>query len=180
MIISGDTNGSLRATPSATLSEMKKVINIRRVSSFRTKEEGGGSGASGLGRGGVRGSKSRGSSPVNINSGEASPANSSPLPTLPSLPSSPLTRGCSSGRETPCDVEEQAGARGPGRINTLWGNCIKNYSRMCIPDLDVLVDYPIDYKYPVFSKDQQGEVVTSGFFPADPSALHSNPLLSFR
>ena len=170
-------------TPSATLSEMKKVINIRRVSSFRTVEEGAGAGAgaSSLGRGGLRGSKSRGSSPVNINSGEASPAASSPLPILPSLPPSPLTRACSSGRDTPCDGEEQqTTARGQARINTLWGNCIKNYAKMCIPDLDVLVDYPIDYKYPVFSKDAQGEVITSGFFPADPLALHSNPLLSFR
>ena len=160
------------------------MINIRRVSSFRTKEEGaGGRASSGLGRGGVRGSKSRGSSPVNIPSCEGSPASSSPLTTLPSLPSlasSPLARACSSGRDTPCEVEDQVGARGQARINTLWGNCIKNYSRMCIPDLDVLVDYPIDYKYPVFSKDQQGEVITSGFFPADPAALHSNPLLSFR
>ena len=160
---------------------MKKVINIRRFSSFRTKEEGGGGGAvSALGRGGLRGSKSRGSSPVNINSGEASPATSSPLPTLPSLPSSPLTRACSSGRDTPCEGEEPGAARGQARINTLWGNCIKNYAKMCIPDLDVLVDYPIDYKYPVFSKDPQGEVITSGFFPADPLALHSSPLVSFR
>ena len=39
-----------------------------------------------------------------------------------------------------------------GRINTLWGNCIKNYAKMCIPDLAVLADYPIDYRYPIFCK----------------------------
>ena len=69
---------------------------------------------------------------------------------------------------------------GPAKINTLWGNCIKNYAKMCIPDLDVLLNYPIDYKYPVFCKDSQGEVTSSGFFPADPIALHINTQLPNR
>ena len=51
---------------------------------------------------------------------------------------------------------------------------------MCIPDLDVLLNYPIDYKYPVFCKDSQGEVMSSGFFPADPIALHINTQLPNR
>ena len=63
----------------------------------------------------------------------------------------------------------------------MWGNCIKNYAKMCIPDLAVLVDYPIDYRFPVFSKDSvTGEVTRSGFFPADPISLHTPPPPSSR
>ena len=139
---------------------MKKVINIRRVSSFRGKDDT----SESVPRKGLR------SSPITIrsNSGDATPDTASPM------------RGCSSGRETPCEPEEQVLAKGQKRINTLWGNCIKNYAKMCIPDLDVLVDYPIDYKYPIFSRDQQGDVVTSGFFPADPVSLHVPQLVSLR
>jgi len=54
--------------------------------------------------------------------------------------------------EVPPPAEDQPPPRGVGRINTLWGSCIQKYAKMCIPDLDVLVDYPIDYKYPIFSK----------------------------
>ena len=28
---------------------------------------------------------------------------------------------------------------------------------MCIPDVDVLADYPIDYKFPAFGKNKKGE-----------------------
>ena len=87
---------------------------------------------------------------------------------------SPLDPGltCSlfqSGRATPNEETEPALPKGPARINTLWGLCIREHARMCIPDLDVLVDYPIDYKYPVFSP------TSSGFFPADPVSLHTQP-----
>ncbi len=74
-----------------------------------------------------------------------------------------------SGRGTPIEEAEPALPKGPARINTLWGLCIREHARMCIPDLDVLVDYPVDYKYPVFSP------TTSGFFPADPASLHLPP-----
>ena len=81
------------------------------------------------------------------------------------------------GRDTPvADLEEHEPAKGHQRINTLWGNCIKNNAKMCIPDLDILVKYPIDYKFPKFCKDSQGEVTQSGFFPADPISLHIAPL----
>ncbi len=62
---------------------------------------------------------------------------------------------------------------GPKRINTLWGCFIRDYAKMCIPDLDVLVDYPIDYSFPAFGKNRKGETVCSGFFPADPACLHT-------
>jgi hypothetical protein len=60
----------------------------------------------------------------------------------------------------PPAAEEQPACRGVGRINTLWGSCIQKYAKMCIPDLEVMVDYPIDYKYPVFSR--TGTNPTSG------------------
>ena len=64
---------------------------------------------------------------------------------------------------------------GPERINTLWGTMVRDYAKMCIPDVDVLVDYPIDYMFPAFGTDKQGRNVHSGFFPADPKALHADP-----
>ena len=61
---------------------------------------------------------------------------------------------------------------GVSKVNTLWGLAIQNCAKMCIPDLDVLVEYPIDYKFPVFVTDESGECVQSGFFPGDPIILH--------
>jgi len=95
-----------------------------------------------------------------------------------------------SGRATPADAlpgmggwsrsgsvsrEEKELPKGPARINTLWGVCIKEHAKMCIPDLEVLVNYPIDYRFPAFGKDKNGLAVGSGFFPADPISLHINP-----
>ena len=73
---------------------------------------------------------------------------------------------CSGTPEVPPPAEDQPPPKGVGRINTLWGSCIQvtscspsverkslkpcllqKYAKMCIPDLDVLVDYPIDYKW---------------------------------
>lgn len=174
---------STRTTPSAALNEMKKTVNLRRVSSFRTKEETENGTfsrtASAMGRPGSGWGllgKSRASSPINIacDSGENSPDQSSPS-------GNQTPQGCSSGRVTPCEpCDEYSIPKGQSRINTLWGICIKSYAKMCIPDLDVLVDYPIDYKYPIFAKDEHGEVISSGFFPADPVALHHNPPPSSR
>ena len=65
--------------------------------------------------------------------------------------------------------------RGPERINTLWGTMVRDYAKMCIPDVDVLIDYPIDYRFPAFGRDKQGSQIYSGFFPADPKALHADP-----
>lgn len=64
---------------------------------------------------------------------------------------------------------------GPARINTLWGAMLRDNAKMIIPDLDVLVDYPIDYKFPAFGRDKQGQLVGSGFFPAEPVVLHPVP-----
>ena len=166
----------------ATMSEMKKVINIRRVSSFKDSEPTGtGSRTpSVMGRAGglLSSSKSRASSPINIRGGEDSPDPELTIASLSTpLESSWMSRAGSSGRDTPVgDLEEHEPAKGHQRINTLWGNCIKNNAKMCIPDLDVLVKYPIDYKFPKFCKDSQGEVTQSGFFPADPISLHIAPL----
>ena len=62
---------------------------------------------------------------------------------------------------------------GPLRINTLWGTLIRDHARMCIPDLDALIDYPIDYRFPAFGWTKKGDLVSSGFFPADPKSLHT-------
>jgi|LakMenEpi03Aug12_release.lakeMendotaPanAssembly.Ray.scaffolds.fasta_scaffold6131877_1 hypothetical protein len=35
---------------------------------------------------------------------------------------------------------------GPEKINTLRGSLIHDNAKMVIPDLDTLVDYPIDYR----------------------------------
>lgn len=65
--------------------------------------------------------------------------------------------------------------KGPNRINTLWGTYVRDYAKMCIPDVDVLVDYPIDYEFPAFCRDKNGSVIGSGFFPSDPISLHADP-----
>ena len=106
---------------SSTLNEMKKVINIRRVSSFKetadTPPRARSRAPSAMGRvGGVLSSKSRGSSPVVIirrDSGGESPEtverqlSRSPRPSLSApLENSVWSRGGSSGRDTPCEQEE--------------------------------------------------------------------------
>ena len=56
---------------------------------------------------------------------------------------------------------------------------VRDYAKMCIPDIDVLIDYPIDYAFPAFGRDKKhpdpNKVVHSGIFPADPRALHADP-----
>ena len=71
--------------------------------------------------------------------------------------------------------EDDGVVKGPKRINTLWGTYVRDYAQMCIPDIDVLVDYPIDYEFPRFYRDKHGEVIESGFFPSDPISLHADP-----
>ena len=39
----------------------------------------------------------------------------------------------------------------------------RDYAKMCIPDVDVLADYPIDYKFPIFLKDANGKSTSSGY-----------------
>ena len=46
--------------------------------------------------------------------------------------------------------------KGPMKINTLWGTLIRDHARMCIPDLECLVEYPLDYKFPVFAWSKKG------------------------
>ena len=70
---------------------------------------------------------------------------------------------------------EEGVVKGPKRINTLWGTYVRDYAKMCIPDVDVLVDYPIDYEFPTFHRDKHGDIVESGFFPSDPLSLHAEP-----
>ena len=163
---------------SSVHNEMMKVINIRRVSSFKESETP------------PSGSRSRAPSAMRTASPVIIIRRDSDSPDVeisrsPRTPSTPLdnnflARGASSGRETPCDQDEPL-PKGVGRINTLWGNCIKNYAKMCIPDLAILADYPIDYKFPVFAKDSaSGEITQSGFFPADPISLHTPPPPSQR
>ena len=71
--------------------------------------------------------------------------------------------------------DETSVVKGPKRINTLWGTYVRDYAKMCIPDVDVLVDYPLDYEFPVFCHDKTGAVIESGFFPSDPISLHADP-----
>ena len=174
--------------PTSVHNEMMKVINIRRVSSFK---EAGTQGTHGT----PSSSRSRSRAPSAIRTGSSpvviirrdSDADSPDveLSRSPRTPSTPLdnnflSRGASSGRETPCEQDEPL-PKGVARINTLWGNCIKKYAKMCIPDLAILADYPIDYKFPVFTVDSaSGEVTQSGFFPADPISLHTPPHPSQR
>ena len=70
---------------------------------------------------------------------------------------------------------DEGPVKGPTRINTLWGTYVRDYAKMCIPDVDVLVDYPIDYEFPAFYRDKDGNVNESGFFPSDPISLHADP-----
>ena len=105
--------GAAQGARGSTLTEMQKVINIRRVSSFKGTEDprprrqllGGG--------GGGGGAKSRGGSPVSgarQNSGEDSPGPDTPgslsprasLTLVTEHPLLPRSRGGSSGRDTPC------------------------------------------------------------------------------
>ena len=75
----------------------------------------------------------------------------------------------------PRNQPEDGVVKGPKRINTLWGTYVRDYAKMCIPDVDVLVDYPIDYEFPTFYRDKHGDIVESGFFPSDPLSLHVEP-----
>ncbi len=74
-----------------------------------------------------------------------------------------------------CATELPTGSK---RINTLWGVLIRDYAKMCIPDLEVLTDYPVDYKFPAFARSRKdGEIISSGFFPSDPASLHTTVLV---
>ena len=55
-------------------------------------------------------------------------------------------------------------APGPKRINTLWGAQVRDHARMCIPDLNVLVDYPLDFRFPAFGWTKRGELTSLGVF----------------
>ena len=73
-----------------------------------------------------------------------------------------------------CPPSEDETVVGPSKINTLWGSLIRDHARMCIPDLEVLLDYPIDFRFPAFSNSRsRSDHHHSGFFPADPISLHS-------
>jgi hypothetical protein len=83
------------------------------------------------------------------------------------------TRSLDVATPTPTSTDGADSVLGPARINTLWASFIRDNAKMCIPDLDVLTEYPIDFKFPAFAKNRRGEVINSGFFPADPISLHN-------
>ena len=68
-------------------------------------------------------------------------------------------------------MSEDETLAGPKKINTLWGKLIRDQARMCIPDLEILMDYPLDFRFPAFGRSKSGDFY-SGFFPADPISLH--------
>nr|XP_040575315.1 LOW QUALITY PROTEIN: 5'-nucleotidase domain-containing protein 1-like [Lepeophtheirus salmonis] len=90
----------------------------------------------------------------------------------PSPHSEPVSRGVSPEPKEQSNVSKSI-PKGTARINTLWGTFIRDYAKMCIPDIDVLIDYPIDFRFPAFGRDKKGNLY-SGFFPNNPSSLHSS------
>ena len=106
--------------------------------------------------------------------GNATPKSSLDLATTPrsGTPTAAASSKCATPPHPAAD-QPTALVTGPKRVNTLWGSLIRDHAKMCIPDVDVLADYPIDYKFPAFGRNKRGETVGSGFFPADPSSLHT-------
>jgi len=157
-------------TPGPAAEEVKRAVNLRRVSSLRNTSTQPPFLPSHKGsRPGWASVHHRRSS---LDQGdESAPTSGVTTPVL------------QSGRGSPNIVEDDSGlVKGPARINTLWGLYIREHAKMCIPDLDYLIEQPISHKYPVFIKETtDGSVVEqSGFFPADPSSLHQPPPASLR
>ncbi|XP_069695312.1 5'-nucleotidase domain-containing protein 1 [Periplaneta americana] len=51
---------------------------------------------------------------------------------------------------------------------SLWGGIIKKYSKICVPDLDVLAKLPLNHEFSIFS---QKENDYSGYYPGFPISL---------
>ena len=57
------------------------------------------------------------------------------------------------------EAEIEPAIVGPMKINTLWGTLIRDHARMCIPDLECLVEYPLDYQFPAFAWSKKGSIL---------------------
>lgn len=49
-------------------------------------------------------------------------------------------------------------------VDSLWNRLIKNHAKLCIPQLDVVLNNPLDKAYKCFEKDKE----SSGYYPAKP------------
>lgn len=159
--MSSSTNPTAN-TATAQNEDMKRALSLRRVSSMRTPADIMEAAAAMASAGAVA----------------ATVAVSATIQVASSTPQTPRATPVPSGASSENSVdstEEQQVPNGPQKINTLWGTLIRDYARMCIPDIDVLVDYPVDYRFPAFARDKQGNLTGSGFFPADPASLHPPP-----
>ena len=173
---SSTTPGSIVTTSNE---EMKRAMSLRRVSSMRTPSD--------IMEAANAIANASNNSPTSSGSGSGSGSGVSGTPGAASSVTVSATvrvgRGWTPSGDD-CDHKQLAQVhqeqppqplvRGQERINTLWGSLIRDYARMCIPDLEVLVDYPIDYRFPAFGRDKHGRLVGSGFFPGDPKPLHSD------
>lgn len=152
-------------TSQAMEDEVNRAMNLRRVASLKKSDPG---------------------DPTIITPSEViqrSSANKMAMPgSSKSFDGSVLNSGRRSDTPTqvPDDLPKSVSAdsvaelvKGTDRINTLWGCLIRDYAKMCIPDVEVFVDYPIDFKFPAFGRDKNGALVGSGFFPAEPLSLHT-------
>ncbi|CAH1799056.1 unnamed protein product [Owenia fusiformis] len=61
--------------------------------------------------------------------------------------------------------------KGPKMMNTFWGYLIRRYSDISIPQLDYIVDFPMDHEYNVFDHE---DYKREGFYPGIPKILASN------
>lgn len=57
--------------------------------------------------------------------------------------------------------------------NSFWSEIIKNHSKICVPDLDVLANVPLNFEFNTFAR---GESITDvlGYYPGCPLSLSSD------
>ena len=201
----GNTNQLPPRAPSVQNEEMKRAITLRRVSSMKTAGDAmeaaslaaaGFAAAAADGRGGpiscttstLQRQRRSGSHCPSYSTNVSEPPSRGSTPSLGSHnPIPAYSEGITSvglpgygfstvpAYNTAAPKPDEGPVKGPTRINTLWGTYVRDYAKMCIPDVDVLVDYPIDYEFPAFYRDKDGNVNESGFFPSDPISLHADP-----
>lgn len=53
-------------------------------------------------------------------------------------------------------------------IDSLWGHVIKKYSKLCIPEIDLIAQHPLDESYLCFNKDGKKY---DGYYPAIPLSI---------
>ena len=188
--------------PSVQKEEMKRAITLRRVSSMRTAGDAmeaaslasaGFAAAAADGRGepfnttsSIQRQRRSGSHCASYAANVSEPPSRGSTPSIASynpnegttsvgLPGYGITNVPAYNPVATKTQADDGVVKGPKRINTLWGTYVRDYAKMCIPDVDVLADYPIDYEFPTFHRDKHGDVVESGFFPSDPISLHAEP-----